>query len=351
MIGHKRFIIQGFAAPASSGRMLVFRRFPPASQRLPCALSIGNFDGVHRGHQALLARLRDSAHRLGVPSTVLTFEPHPREFFASLRPGNEAPTRIAMQRDKLEALRLYGIDRTCIAHFNQRFAALSAEAFIDDILVKGLQVRHLIVGDDFRFGAGRRGDFAMLEEASHRHGFGLERMATLAEDGVRISSSEVRNALVDGDFPRVERLLGRSYFISGRVVHGRKLGRTLGFPTLNLRIPHGRPAVSGIHVVRVHGLGPAPREGVASLGTRPAVASDGSYQLETHVFDFDDDAYGKLVRIEFMRKLRNEASYDTVEALVAQIRLDARQARELFASLRPATAAVGRSPTLQDRHG
>jgi riboflavin kinase / FMN adenylyltransferase len=331
--------------------MLVFRRLPPASQRRPCALTIGNFDGVHRGHQSLLGRLRDTARRLGVVSTVLTFEPHPREFFASRRPGLEAPTRIAMQRDKLEALRLAGIDRTCVAHFNERFAALSAEAFIDDILVHGLQLRHLIVGDDFRFGAARRGDFAMLEQASRQHGFGLERMDTLVEDGVRISSSEVRAALADGDFGRVERLLGRPYFISGRVAHGRKLGRTLGFPTLNLRLPHGRPAVSGIHVVRVHGLGPAPREGVASLGTRPAVESDGSFQLETHVFDFDADAYGKLVRIEFLRKLRDEASYDTVDALVDQIRLDARQARDHFDALRAATAAAGASPLLQDRHG
>jgi riboflavin kinase / FMN adenylyltransferase len=310
--------------------MQVFRRLPPAPHRQPCVLTIGNFDGVHRGHQALLLQLEDVAAKLDLPACVLTFEPHPREFFASRRPGVQAPARIAMLRDKLESLAEAGVDRTCVAHFNERFASLPAEAFIDRILVEGLQVRYLLIGDDFRFGASRRGDFAMLEEAAARHGFGLQRMPTVAEGGVRISSSEVRAALAGGDFPRAERLLGRPYFISGRVVHGRKLGRALGFPTLNLRIPHGRPAVSGVHVVRVHGLGPQPRPAVASLGTRPAVDTDGSFLLEAHVFDFDADVYGRLVRVEFLRKLRDEARYDGLDALTAQIRIDARQAREHF---------------------
>jgi riboflavin kinase / FMN adenylyltransferase len=322
-------------------RMLVFRRLPPASQRRPCVLTIGNFDGVHRGHQALLRQLGEAGARLALPACVLTFEPHPREFFASRRPGVEAPTRIAMLRDKLEALANTGIDRTCVVHFNERFATLPAETFIDEILVRGLQVRHLLVGDDFRFGAGRRGDFAMLEQAARDNGFSVERMQTVAEDGVRISSSEVRAALSAGDFRRVERMLGRPYSISGHVVHGRKLGRTLGFPTLNLRIPHGRPAIAGIHVVRVHGLGPAPHEGVASLGTRPAVQADGHYLLEAHVFDFDRDAYGELVSIEFLHKLRDEANYDTLDALVAQIRIDAEQARQHFNALRTAATAAG----------
>ena len=310
--------------------MQVFRRLPPVAQRSACALTVGNFDGVHRGHQALLARLEEAAHQFDLPACVLTFEPHPREFFAMRRPGMPAPTRIATLRDKLESLAEAGIDRVCVAHFNEHFAALSAEQFVEQVLVEGLQVRYLLIGDDFRFGAQRRGDFAMLERAAATHGFGLQRMATVVQDGVRVSSSEVRAALAAGDFAHAQRLLGRPYFISGRVIHGRKLGRTLGFPTLNLRIPHGRPAVAGVHAVRVHGLAREPLAGVSSLGTRPAVERDGQLLLEVHLFDFQRDAYGTLVRVEFLRKLRDEAHYDTLDALTAQIRLDARQAREHF---------------------
>jgi riboflavin kinase/FMN adenylyltransferase len=328
-------MIQGFA----SDRMQVFRRLPPIGQRQPCVLTIGNFDGVHRGHRALLERLTRAAARLGLPSCVLTFEPHPREFFAARRPGLVAPNRIATLRDKLEALSAAGIDRACVVHFNERFASLDAEFFIDRGLVDGLQVRYLLIGDDFRFGAQRRGDFAMLEHAALRHGFELERMATVAHDGVRISSSAVRAALAAADFVRVERLLGRPYAMSGHIVHGRKLGRELGFPTLNLRIPHGRPALAGIFVVRVHGLADAPLPGVASLGTRPAVETAGAPLLETHVLDWRGDAYGRLVRIEFLRKLRDEAHYDGLDALVAQIRLDADQARAHFARITGPAAA------------
>jgi riboflavin kinase / FMN adenylyltransferase len=322
--------------------MQVFRRLPPLSQRQPCVLTIGNFDGVHRGHQALLLALEEAAAGLDLPACVLTFEPHPREFFASKRPELVAPARIAMLRDKLESLEEAGVDRCCVAHFNERFAALPAEAFIERILVEGLQLRYLLIGDDFRFGAARRGDFAMLERAAAVHGFGLQRMATVADDGVRISSSEVRAALAAGAFDRAERLLGRPYFISGRVVHGRRLGRSLGFPTLNLRIPHGRPAVRGIHVVRVHGLGAEPRQAVASLGTRPAIDGGGHFLLEAHVFDYAEDAYGRLVRVEFLHKLRDEARYDSLEALTAQIRLDAQQARDYFAERAAGVAAGSR---------
>jgi riboflavin kinase/FMN adenylyltransferase len=216
--------------------------------------------------------------------------------------------------------------------FNQRFASLEPEAFIEQVLVDGLQARHLLIGDDFRFGAQRSGGFEMLERYSATHGFSLARMSTVALDGHRISSSAVREALADADFTRVERLLGRPYAISGHVVHGRALGRQLGFPTLNLRIPHGRPALAGIFVVRVHGLGDAPLPGVASLGTRPAVETDGAPLLETHVLDWQGDAYGRVVRIEFLKKLRDEARYDGLDALVAQIRRDADAARAHFAS-------------------
>lgn len=321
-------MIQGFA----SARMQVFRRLPPLDQRVPCALTIGNFDGVHLGHRALLDELDRIAGRLGVPSCVLTFEPHPREFFAARRPGATAPARIATLRDKLEALAGTGVRRACVVHFNERFAALEPETFVERVIVDGLHARFVLIGDDFRFGAQRRGDFGLLQALGARHGFEVERMRTLALGGERVSSSAVRAALAQADFARVERLLGRPYAISGHVVHGRKLGRELGFPTLNLRIPHGRPALGGIFVVRVHGLADAPLAGVASLGTRPAVETDGAPLLETHVLDWSGDAYGRVVRVEFLRKLRDEAKYDGLDALVAQIRLDAEQARTHFAA-------------------
>jgi riboflavin kinase/FMN adenylyltransferase len=312
--------------------MQVFRRLPPREQRRPCALTIGNFDGVHRGHRALLEALGRDAVGLGLPSCVLTFDPHPREFLASHRPGLQAPTRIATLRDKLEALEAAGVDRVCVAHFNERFASLEPGDFVDRVLVDGLQVKHLLIGDDFRYGAQRRGDFASLAPAGAIHGFAVRRMATVALDGERISSSAVRRALAAADFDRVERLLGRRYAISGHVVHGRQLGRELGFPTLNLRIPHGRPALGGIFVVRVHGLADAPLAGVASLGTRPAVETDGAPLLETHVLDWRGNAYGRVIRVEFLSKLRDEAHYEGLDALVTQIRLDADAARAHFAA-------------------
>ncbi|HYF60522.1 MAG TPA: bifunctional riboflavin kinase/FAD synthetase [Burkholderiaceae bacterium] len=324
--------------------MQVFRRLPPPAQRRPCALAIGNFDGVHLGHRALLRELGLAARRLGVPTCVLTFDPHPREFFAGRRPGVVAPARIATLRDKLEALAEAGVDRVCVAHFNERLASLEAEAFVDRVIVDGLRARFVMVGDDFRFGAQRRGDFAMLERLSAAHGFELRRMSTVALDGQRISSSAVRESLAAADFERVERLLGRPYAISGHVVHGRKLGRELGFPTLNLRIPHGRPALGGIFVVRVHGLADRPLPGVASLGTRPAVETGGAPLLETHVLDWQGDAYGRVVRIEFLRKLRDEAHYDGLDALVAQIRRDADAARAHFAALAAPPPGAGSSP-------
>lgn len=313
--------------------MQVFRRLPPSGQRLPCALTIGNFDGVHRGHRALLERVREAARERGLRSCVLTFEPHPREYFAARQPGVNAPPRIATLRDKLQALAEVGLDAACVVHFNERFAALSADAFIRTILVEGLRTRWLLIGDDFRFGAGRQGDFATLLRAAAVHGFEVHSMPTVADGGQRISSSAVRAALGAGDLATASHLLGRPYSISGHVVHGRKLGRELGFPTLNLRIPHGRPALAGIFVVRVHGLADQAHAGVASLGTRPAVEVGGAPLLETHVLDWTGQAYGKLVRVEFVRKLRDEAHYDSLEALTAQIRLDADQARAHFAAI------------------
>lgn len=313
--------------------MDVFRLLPPVDRRQPCALTIGNFDGVHRGHQAVLASLRQHALALDVPLCVLTFEPHPREYFAE-QTGDPAaaPPRILTERDKLDALAEHGVDRVCIAHFNESLAKLEAEDFIDQIIVDGLQARHLMIGDDFCFGARRRGNFEMLGDAASRRGFGLSRMPTVTENGERISSSLVRNALGRGDFPLAQQLLGRPYYVSGHVVHGRKLGRTLGFPTLNLRLPFGNPALDGIFVVQVHGVADKPWPAVASLGRRPAVEQDGKLLLEVHLFDFTGDLYGRLVRVEFLKRLREERHYDSLEALTAQIDIDARQAREHFAT-------------------
>jgi len=313
----------------------VFRGLPNAESRAPCALTIGNFDGVHRGHQSLLARARAAADARGLPLCVMTFEPHPREFFTP----DKAPARIALLRDKLESLRRNGVDRVVVEHFNAHFAAQSPQAFVENVLWHGLHTRWLLVGDDFRFGARRAGDFAYLQQAGAQFGFDVEQMGSVSEGGVRISSSAVRQALVSGDLEHARRLLGHGYAISGHVVHGRKLGRDLGFPTINLRISHKRPAVSGIFVVQVHGLGEHPVPGVASIGVRPTIEDAGRVLLEVHLFEFNQSIYGKLVRVEFMKKLRDEARFDGLEALTAAIAKDCADARAFFGLTVPGSPA------------
>ena len=357
--------------------MRVFRGLPNPASRTPCALTIGNFDGVHRGHRALIERVRAAGDSLGLPACVMTFEPHPREFFYSkAKLANAAagkadaappppPARIANLRDKLDALASCGVDRVIVERFNPRFASLSAEHFIEDIVVAGCHARWIMVGDDFRFGAQRRGGFAMLEDAGERCGFAVEAIpvvTNIATDGAeasnnvkdappaeRVSSSAIRAALAAGDLTRAERLLGHPYFISGHVLHGRKLGRTMGFPTANV-LPHGhatdrRAALSGIFVVRVHGVGDhpanAPIAGVASVGVRPTLEDAGRVMLEAHLFDFAGNLYGQRVRVEFLHKLRDEAKYDDMTQLTAAIAADARAARAWFG--RPAEAANGES--------
>jgi riboflavin kinase/FMN adenylyltransferase len=311
--------------------MQVFRSLPHAEARRPCALTIGNFDGVHQGHRTLLSHLTQAAKRLHLGAAVMTFEPHPREFFAKLS-GDEsrAPTRIANLRDKLQSLAEAGIDRVIVEHFNARFAALSPESFIQDILVEGLQVKWLIVGDDFRFGAKRAGDFALLVEAGKRFGFEVSSLDSVQHENQRISSSAIRTALQNSDFEQARDLLGHPYSISGRVLHGQKLGRTLGFPTLNLRIAHKRPALSGIFVVQVHGLSPSPLPAVASLGVRPTVEDNGRVLLEVHLFDYNAQCYGKLIHVEFLHKLRDEKKYDDLTKLTDAIAADAKAARDYF---------------------
>ena len=312
--------------------MKVFRGLPNAAARAPCALTIGNFDGVHRGHQALLARVRAAADRLGLESAVMTFEPHPREFFAhKMGDMSKAPPRIANLRDKLQALENNGVDRVIVEHFCDAFAGQSPQAFVEKVLVEGLHVKWLMVGDDFCYGAKRAGNVAMLTEAGKQYGFEVEVLPTVRNGETRISSSAVRSALAEGDFPHAQALLGHPYSISGHVIHGAKLGRDIGFPTLNLRVPH-RPALSGIFIVQVHGLDEKPLPAVASLGVRPTVEDAGRVLLEVHVFDFARNCYGKVVRVEFLQKIRDEEKFIDLPTLVKAIERDADQARAFFAA-------------------
>ncbi len=288
----------------------------PARSR--CAVIVGNFDGLHLGHRALIDRVVTKAREIDLTSCVLTFEPHPREFFA---PGS-APARLTRLREKLELIAATGVERVHVIRFDARFAALSAARFIDEVLVKGLRTAWLLVGRDFRFGAQRKGDFAALEG----HGFALEAMEDVAIEGERVSSSAVRAALAAGDFARAERLLGRPYTLGGHVVHGAKLGKDLGFPTANIHLRQ-RPPLAGIYVVQVEDFGP----GVASVGYRPTVNPVPRPLLEVHLLERGGDLYGQRLSVRFLKKLRDEAKFDGLPALRAAIAQDAAQARQYFA--------------------
>lgn len=308
--------------------MQIFRGVPAPSERVPCALTIGNFDGVHRGHQALLQQVVAAAKARSIAPAVMTFEPHPREFFVP----QAAPARVANLRDKVEALGGCGIQRVFVLHFNRRLASMSAEDFIDDVLVRGCSTRWLAVGDDFRFGSRRRGDVTLLRTHAGRGAYEVAQFPTVTEGAERVSSSAVRAALLAGDLQQAQRLLGHPYSISGRVLHGAKLGRTIGFPTLNLRIAHKRPAVHGVFAVRVFGIDDKPWPGVASVGLRPTIEESGRWLLEVHLFDFAASVYGRMVRVEFVQRLRNEEKYGTLDQLTEAIRNDAAQARAVLAA-------------------
>jgi riboflavin kinase/FMN adenylyltransferase len=321
--------------------MKVFRGFKHPGVASACALTIGNFDGVHRGHQAMLALLRGEAAQRGVTSCVLTFEPHPRDYFAGVQQKPElAPARVGTLRDKLEDLANCGVDQTIVLPFDARLATLSPEDFIQSVLIEGLRTRYVLVGDDFRFGAKRAGDYATLDAAGESLGFDVARMNSYEVHKLRVSSSAVRQALGEGRMQDAARLLGRPYCISGHVVHGRKLGRTLGFKTLNLRFAHWKPAASGIFVVLVHGLSDQPLRGVANLGIRPSIdpndVNGGRVLLETHCLDWPDTlgpegAYGKIIRVELLHKLHDELKYDGLDALTRGIRKDCDDARAWLA--------------------
>ncbi len=286
-----------------------------------CALTIGNFDGVHRGHQAMLALLTSEARHRGLPACVMTFEPHPRDHFAALAgKPDTAPARISTLRDKLQELQRCGIDEVVLARFNSRFASLSPQAFITDVLQQRLRAHYVLVGDDFSFGARRAGTYAMLDAAGPAAGFDVARMNSYEVHGLRVSSSAVRQALAAGDMVGAAQLLGRPYSISGRVTRGRQLGRELGFRTLNLAFGHPRPATSGIFVVRVHGLAAQPLPGVASLGVRPTVEDGGRVLLETHCLHWPEGlgseaGYGRCISVELLHKLHDELKYSTLQDL------------------------------------
>lgn len=322
--------------------MKVFRGFHHPGIADACALTIGNFDGVHRGHQAMLALLRAEAQQRGVPSCVLTFEPHPRDYFAALHQKPElAPARVGTLRDKLTDLANCGVDQAVVLRFDAQLAGQSPQTFIDTVLCKGLGARYVLVGDDFRFGAKRAGDYALLDAAGDAAGFDVARMNSYEVHTLRVSSSAVREALGEGRMQDAARLLGKAYCISGHVVHGRKLGRTLGFKTLNLRFVHWKPAASGIFAVLVHGLSIEPLQGVANLGVRPSLdpadVNGGRVLLETYCLDWPEalgpeGAYGKIIRVELLHKLHDERKYDSLDALTQGIHQDCDDARAWFAA-------------------
>jgi len=305
--------------------MRVFRGIP-ARADVPIALTIGNFDGVHLGHRAMIARLTEVARRHRLPVAVMTFEPQPQEFFAP----DQAPARLTSLHEKLEILRDCDVDRVYVCRFDYVFAQLPANEFVWRILRDGLAVRRLLVGDDFRFGARRSGDFALLEALASRSGFEVEAMTSVVVAGERVSSTVIRGRLERGDLSGAQKLLGRRYSIAGRVVDGDKLGASIGYPTANVQLKRSKAPLSGIFVVEVEGLGPQPLPGVASLGVRPTVKERGRPTLEVHLFDFDERIYGRRIGVRFLKKLRDEQKFAGIDALVAQMDRDAAAARDYF---------------------
>ncbi len=290
-----------------------------------CAATIGNFDGVHLGHQGVFQALQHKAQELGVPSTVILFEPQPMEFFQP----QAAPPRLTRLREKLIHIRRCGIERVVLLEFNQRLANLSADDFVQQLLVDGLGIRHLYVGDDFRFGKQRTGDFSLLKEWGEKYGFGVQNLNTVSHDDCRISSTRIREALAVGDFATAEQCLGRPYQICGRVGYGNQRGRTIGFPTLNVNLHRRSSPVNGVFAVRVQGLQDDDLFGVANVGTRPTVDGEGRPLLEVHLFDFDRQVYGSQVGITFLEKIRDEKKFSSFDELQQQILLDAARARKI----------------------
>lgn len=291
-----------------------------------CVATIGNFDGIHLGHQAVLSQLAMKGDTLGLPAVVITFEPQPNEFFAP----DKAPARLCRFREKVEALRSYSIHQMCVLRFNKKLADMTAEMFIERLLVTGLNVRYLVVGDDFKFGKDRHGDFTLLQQAGKQHGFQVVNMHTFTIEHKRVSSTRIRNALAAGDLILAEKLLGRPFRLSGRVSHGDKRGRTMGFPTANIHLHRHKVPLNGVYAVQLFGIEGEPIQGVANVGVRPTIGAEKAL-LEVHLFDFKREIYGEHVQVHFLHKLRNEAKFDGLESLIKQIKLDCQQAKAYFA--------------------
>ncbi len=304
--------------------MLIFRGLHPSVYQ-PVALTIGNFDGVHLGHQALLGQLRSAAQQRGLPTAVVIFEPHPREFFAP----QQAPPRLTSLREKLELFAVLGIERVHICRFDKRFAQLAAEDFVQ-ALHREVGVKFVLIGDDFRFGRGRSGDFSLMQQIGKQQGFEVQAMRSVLLEGVRVSSTAVREALAQGQMEVAQSYLGRPYSISGRVERGDGLGKRIGFPTANIQLKHNRPPLAGIIVVQVQGGDMTATRGVASLGVRPTVRQDGKPVLEVHLFDFSRQIYTQHLRVDFLHKLRDEARFPDLQSLTRQISLDVEQAKQWF---------------------
>lgn len=312
----------------------IYRNLPRFDTSVASAVTIGNFDGVHLGHQAILHCLRDEAEQRQLIPTVVTFSPHPRVFFAKKAQRPELyPAQINTLRDKLHALATYGAKQIVLQRFDTNFASLQAEKFIYDLLVQGLNTKWLLVGKDFRFGHQRQGGLELLRKAGALYGFQVDFIEDIPDAlGQRISSSDIRTALARGNLSQAKALLGRPYSITGHVVHGQKLGRTIGYPTLNVPVPARCAARSGVYIVKLHGLGDQALPGIASLGVRPTVEDAGRLLLEVHILDRSLDAYGKLVNVEFLQFVRNEEKFPDLPTMMAAIDNDARSAREYFAS-------------------
>ena len=300
------------------------------SQRhLGCVLTVGNYDGVHLGHQSMIGALKARAAEHRTAATVLVFEPSSKEFMDP----EGAPPRLTRWREKYLALAEVGVDRLITLRFDEHMRGMTPENFVDELIVAKLGTRHLVVGDDFRYGCKARGTTDSLRIAGERCGFGVEQMAPFVVDGVRVSSTAVRARLACGDFPSAARLLGRPYRMLGRVVRGNQLGRTLGFPTANVRLMRRKSPVHGILAVRVYGIAAAPLAAVASLGTRPTVGGT-EVLLEVHVFDYSGDLYGREIEVEFVAKLRDEEKFESLDELTMQMRIDAAQARDLLSKVK-----------------
>ena len=291
-----------------------------------CVVTIGAFDGVHQGHQAVLAHLLDKSRELNLPSVVVVFEPLPREYFAP----EKAPARLMSFREKIRAFEKIGVDRVLRIRFDESIRTMGAQQFIEKVFVEGLGMRYIVVGDDLRFGRGREGDFEMLQSMGERYGFYAMHTDTLGLEGDRVSSTRIRTALENSEFELAAELLGRPYSISGRVVYGQQLGRTLGVPTANLRLYNYRIAMSGVYVVEVKGLDKETYHGVANVGTRPTLGESIKAILEVYLLDFDQQIYGKTIEVIFRKKIRDEKKFGSLDELKENIHNDIETGRQYF---------------------